>query len=105
MFGIGSTFQGDVALQGGTVFSTDADRFLFRADLTVPQPAVRQELDQAPTVSADVTKGLSVTVLPDGTALAGEATSDLRRSHPRRPSGCRTVDADPRSRSTASRWR
>jgi hypothetical protein len=75
VFGIGSTFQGDVALRGGTVFSTDADRFLFRADLTQPQPVVRQELGQTPTVAMDVTKGLSVTVLGDGTALVGEATS------------------------------
>jgi hypothetical protein len=74
VFGVGSTFQGDVVLNGGTVFSTDADRFLFRADLTVPQPVVRQELDQPRTVALDVTKGLSVAVLPDGTAIAGEAT-------------------------------
>ena len=75
VFGVGSTFQGDVALRAGTVFTTDADRFLFRADLTQSQPVVRQELDQARTVAADITKGLSVTVLGDGTALAGEATS------------------------------
>ncbi len=74
VFGIGSTFQGDVALASGTVFSTDADRFLFRADLTVPNPPVRHELDQPRTVALEVTKGLSVTVLADGTAIAGEAT-------------------------------
>ena len=44
---------------------TDADRFLFRADLTQAAPAVRQELDQASTVAAAVTKGLSVTVLAE----------------------------------------
>ena len=75
VFGVGSTFQGDVALRAGTVFTTDADRFLFRADLTESQPVVREELDQPRTVAADITKGLSVTVLGDGTALAGEATS------------------------------
>jgi hypothetical protein len=75
VFGIGSTFQGDVALVDGTSYTTDADRFLFRADLTVGRPEVRHELDQAPTVASDITKGLSVTVLDDGTALAGEATS------------------------------
>ena len=75
VYGIGSTFLGDVALKGGTVFATDADRFLFRADLTVPQPDVRQELDQARTVAADITKGLSVAVLGDDTAIVGEATS------------------------------
>jgi hypothetical protein len=75
VFGIGSTFQGDVALQGGTSYTTDADRFLFRADLTVARPEVRHELDQPPTIASDVTKGLSVIVLDGGTALVGEATS------------------------------
>jgi hypothetical protein len=75
VFGIGSTFQGDVVLEDGTSYTTDADRFLFRADLTVPRPDVRHELDQAPTIASDVTKGLSVTVLDGGTALVGQATS------------------------------
>ena len=75
VFGIGSTFQGDVVLEDGTSYTTDADRFLFRADLTVPRPDVRHELDQAPTIASDVTKGLSVTVLDGGTAIVGQATS------------------------------
>jgi hypothetical protein len=75
VYGVGATFLGAVALQRGTVFATDADRFLFRADLTQADPPVRQELDQPATVSDAITKGLSVTVLPDGTAIAGEATT------------------------------
>jgi hypothetical protein len=75
VFGIGSTFQGDVVLEDGTSYTTDADRFLFRADLTVARPDVRHELDQAATIASDVTKGLSVTVLDGGTAIVGQATS------------------------------
>ena len=75
VFGIGSTFQGDVVLEDGTSYTTDADRFLFRADLTVARPDVRHELDQAPSIATDVTKGLSVTVLDGGTAIVGQATS------------------------------
>ena len=41
----------------------------------MPQPDVRQELDQARTVAVDITKGLSVAVLGDDTAIVGEATS------------------------------
>ena len=76
VFGVGSTFQGDVALPDGTVFTTDADRFLFRADLTeCASPSCgRSSTSPEPSPSTSP-RACSVTVLGDGTALAGEATS------------------------------
>ena len=105
VYGVGSTFLGDVALKGGTVFATDADRFLFRADLTEPQPVVRQELDQARTVAADITKGLSVDRARrrDGHRRRGDI--DLRRCPSRGAARLRRRRGSCRCRSTASRWR